>query len=141
MAGKKKGNITVKCRYSTVSIGATKVTIPVSVDDGDVDIDALRAAVVGNRLDVLLTYDPLAGADEDGQGTILDTKESIKNVADCPSISIGPKAVSFRLSFARDSVDIATLVRVVQSKGEITLQAVGGIPPAKRGRPRKDDNE
>lgn len=125
MSRKTKYDITTKCRYGNLSVGAEKATISVTVERAALSVERLEPVVVGGRLNVLLRYDRNGQADIDGQQKLAETNEELQSVADCPSLQIKPSKLSFRLSFAVGAVDVKQLAAAAQMSGELSFTRIG----------------
>lgn len=119
------GAADLACRYGNVSIGPERCSIGVTVSRARIDAPRLEPIVVGARLSVDLAWDPCGDADVAGQKKMLDTAVRISGVADCPSLSIRPEKLSFRLAFSAHEADLLSLARIAQKEGTITMERTG----------------
>lgn len=115
-------------KFGNVSIGPEKASIGFVVDRANIALDEIEREVCGARLECVLLCDPNDQKDGEGQKTLpgIETKVAeIKSVADVPGIGVKPDSIRFKLSFAVNSVDLATLAKLSQKAGRLTAERVG----------------
>jgi hypothetical protein len=117
--------ISLPCKFGNVVLGPDKCSISVQTERNSAKLAQTESLLVGARLDVHITIDPIGQDDVPGQKRAVNTDITFESVADCPSLMVKPKKFGFRLSFATGSVDVARLATVAQMSGQVELQRIG----------------
>lgn len=106
-------------------MGPEKCAIAISISRDYLDIERIEPVVVGARLECELSSDANGRDDVSGQGKMIDTAVSIQSVADCPSLSIRPEKLGFRMSFAIGSIDVKSFASIAQKEGTVSITRIG----------------
>lgn len=127
----KKGALHVS--YGDVSIGDKFCRLGCVISRGNLTVAEADRQLCGRRLTVHCLARSSGGAGQESLPGIDGADIEFDGIADCKRYGVGPKAISFGLTFAIESIDIETLAKFAKREGVVTITNVAAIPAAEAG--------
>lgn len=119
--------------YGVVSFGDKTARIGLTVHRGNLTVTQADKLLVGRRLTCTILARSTGHAGQESLPGFEEADPVISGIADVKGIGVGPKNISFGLTFALDGLDNATLSHFSKREGVFTVTEIADIPAGEAG--------
>ncbi len=134
-------------QFRSVGINTERLRVSLLIESGRLPLAKAREFFRNTQLEVRLDVDPNAGADANGQSTMINTTEAtLEGVAICRKYSDGRKGYTASLSFPRSEIRLSgddggldALAKFANSAGRVALTRLGDAPERGAAEPEEGD--